>query len=63
MKPVRRRVLWPKLIVNGRRWPHPMKQMIHPTFLPFNFLLKLCSIPFNTFIPNWFSNNFFFFLW
>lgn len=47
IKPVRRRILGPETIINGRRRPNFMEQMINPTFLSLNLLLQQSSITFN----------------
>ena len=46
-RPVRWWVFGPEVVVNGRRRPDFMEQVIHPSFLAFHFLLKLGSIAFN----------------
>lgn len=61
-QPVRRRIVWPKLVVDRRRRPNHMKKMINPRFFPFAILLEFGSIAFHGFRIGWFGIHFFLFL-
>jgi hypothetical protein len=48
-RPVRRRVFGPELVIDGRRRPYPMKEMINPRFFFLGIFLQFGIIAFNAF--------------